>query len=389
VSAIDVLSAQDLAVDRELAAAGGSLRFLLDVTPVDLVATRHRFFADGRSPTFAYRPLRDDLAAIEARLATTPTAAVEDPSLRPLFQAKHRELELLLAMLRCRGSEQFLALSLQLYGPVSPMLLADAEVLLDRIPVPPPETGVRLDAIAFARRAEHELDHYRALYRDVAARVEIRDDSSGVMVVNGNLLVAPTATVPETRVDALLQHEIGTHVITHINGSNQPLRLLGTGLAGCDETQEGLAVFAEYLVGGLTARRLRQLAARVIAVHEMTQGVPFPEVHSNLVDNGIRPVEAFTITMRVFRSGGLTKDAVYLRGLRHVITHVAAGGRLDVLWLGKMALIDLPHVEDLLGQGVLVAPMLVPRYVAEPFVQDRLADVTPSTTLLDLIGSPA
>ena len=119
-----------------------------------------------------------------------------------------------------------------------------------------------------------------------------------------------------SRVDALLQHEIGTHVVTHVNGSHQPLRLLGAGLAGYDETQEGMAVFAEYLVGGLTARRLRQLAARVVAVHQMVEGGRSSTCTRDLVDSGVPPVEAFTITMRVFRSGGLTKDAVYLRGLR-------------------------------------------------------------------------
>ena len=206
------------------------------------------------------------------------------------------------------------------------------------------------------------------------------------MVSNGNLLIAPTVTVPESRVHALLQHEVGTHIVTHVNGSHQPLRLLGAGLADNDETQEGLAVFAEYLAGGLTARRLRQLAARVIAVHQMTDGESFADVHKQLVANGVGRVEAFTITMRVFRSGGLTKDAVYLRGLRNVVTHVGAGGALDALWLGKMALSDVPHIEDLRGRGALHEPLLTPRYLADVDAQTRLASITTSTTPVDLIG---
>ena len=91
--------------------------------------------------------------------------------------------------------------------------------------------------------------------------------STGVMVSNGDLLVAPTARVSAARAEALLHHEVGTHVVTFVNGSHQPLRILASGLAGHEETQEGLAVLAEYLVGGLTAGRLRQLAARVVAVH--------------------------------------------------------------------------------------------------------------------------
>ena len=117
-------------------------------------------------------------------------------------------------------------------------------------------------------------------------RVEVRDDSTGVMVSNGNLLIAPTAVVPSYQVQPLLHHEIGTHIVTHVNGSCQPLRLLGAGLAGYDETQEGLAVLAEHLAGGLTAPaaptggpgRRRPPDVRRTDV---------PAVHRNLRDSGV------------------------------------------------------------------------------------------------------
>jgi uncharacterized protein (TIGR02421 family) len=383
----DPIHHEDLAIDHELAELASTVRFLLDVTPIDLIATRRRFFEDGRPPVFTYKPLEYDPTALAARLAAVPTTTAVDEALAQLLQAKHREMELQLEMLRCRGSPSFLDLSVQLYGTVSPVQLAEAEVLLAHVDTPPSESGPRLDAVAFARRVELELDHYRGVQPDLAVGVEVCEESSGVMVVNGNVLIAPTASVPASRADALLQHEIGTHVVTHVNGSHQPFHLLGAGLAGYDETQEGLAVFAEYLVGGLTARRLRELAARVVAVHQMTEGAIFPEVHRNLVDSGVRPTEAFTITMRVYRSGGLTKDAVYLRGLRSVLAHVATGGRLDVLWLGKMSLADVPHIEDLRTRRVLAEPVLVPRYLAESDAQERLAGITASTTALDMIGA--
>jgi uncharacterized protein (TIGR02421 family) len=381
------IRAEDFAVDHELADTASSIRFLLDVTPINLIDARRAFFDDRTTPEFVYGPLDDDPDVTASRIAAIRVDTVEDPDLTYLLTAKRHELELQLEMLRQRGSSRFLELSIQLYGPVGPALLGDAEALLELIPPPPPETGERLDAESFARLAENELDHYRAFHADLDAHVEIRPDSSGVMVSNGNLLIAPTVEVPDRRVHALLQHEIGTHIVTHVNGSHQPIRLLGAGLAQYDETQEGLAVFVEYLVGGLSARRLRQLAARVIAVHQMTEDVPFPDVHKHLVDNGVAPVEAFTITMRVFRSGGLTKDAVYLRGLRRIMEHVGAGGSLDVLWLGKMALADIPHVDALRQRGVLHDPLLLPRYLEDPEVHQRLAAVTTHTSPSELIGA--
>jgi hypothetical protein len=90
--------------------------------------------------------------------------------------------------------------------------------------------------------------------------------------------------------------------------------------------------------------------------------------------------------MRVFRSGGLTKDAVYLRGLRDVVAYLGAGGDLDVFWLGKMALGDVPSIVALRERGVLVDPVLLPRYLDEPLVHERLARITARTIPLDLIG---
>jgi uncharacterized protein (TIGR02421 family) len=388
VTAPPELRPSDLAIDRELADTASSIRFLLDVTPVNLIEARRTFVSEGATPDFVYGPLADDPAVTESRLEAIEIDSVEDVALAQILTSKRRELEMQLRMLRNRGSEKFLELSLQLYGPVSPALLGEAEALLAQIPPPQRESGDRIDAATFARLAEAELDLYRAGHADLAVHVEVRDDSSGVMVSNGDLLIAPTAVVPSHRVHALLQHEIGTHVVTHVNGSCQPLRLLGVGLAGCDETQEGLAVLAEYLAGGLTARRLRQLAARVVAVHQMCTGEPFPTVHRNLVETGVSRREAFTITMRVFRSGGLTKDAVYLRGLRDVVAYVGAGSDLDVLWLGKMAISDVPSIVALRARGVLVDPVLLPRYLADPMAQQRLARITARTVPLDLIGAP-
>ncbi|HEY3670215.1 MAG TPA: tyrosine/phenylalanine carboxypeptidase domain-containing protein [Acidimicrobiia bacterium] len=380
------LAAADLAADRALADIATSFRFLLDVTPVDLVRTREEFWDSGRPPAFEYRPLSDDPAVVRTRLADVPLHAVEDPTVAHLLQDKHRELLLLMEMLACRGTPEFLALSIEQYGTVSPSLLEEAEDILRRVQGRELDPGPSLDADAFVRLAQAELDRYRAFAPDMESHVEVREGSTGVMVSNGDLLVAPTARVSMARADALLHHEIGTHVVTFVNGSHQQLRTLASGLAGHDETQEGLAVFAEYLVGGLTPGRLRQLAARVVAVHRMVDGAAFPEVHQGLVDAGVPAVQAFTITMRVFRSGGLTKDAVYLRGLHELVNHLGAGASLDPLWLGKMPLTAVPLVEDLHRRGVLSDPLLIPRYLDEPVARARLAVIHQVDSLVALIG---
>ena len=83
-------------------------------------------------------------------------------------------------------------------------------------------------------------------------------------------------------------------------------------------------------VGELTSSRLRQLAGRVLTVSRMLNGVPFRECWEGLVDEGFRPGGAFSTVMRIFRSGGLTKDACYLRGLLDILAHDGAGGIGDI-----------------------------------------------------------
>lgn len=389
------IAASDLVIDRELASIAEGFRFLLDLTPVDLDETRHEFEATGRAPRFRYRPLEDDPAVASERLEEVAVDEVEDPTVASLLLAKHRELQLQLEMLACRGSKDFQALSIELYGTVSPALLHEAEGILSTVPpsgVPAPKDhtargrrATHLDAEQFLAAAQAEIDLYREQVPDLEAHAEIRHDSAGVMVSNGVVLVSPTVRIAAPRVEPLLHHEVGTHVVTHVNGAHQPLRILAAGLAGFEETQEGLAVLAEHLVGGLTPGRLRQLAARVVAVHEMVAGAPFEEVHERLVDAGIGWSEAFTTTMRVFRSGGLTKDAVYLRGLQDLVAHLAAGRPIDVLWLGKMPLTAAPLVEDLHRRGVLVDPVLRPRYLEDPRSQQRLDGIGQIESLASLV----
>jgi uncharacterized protein (TIGR02421 family) len=388
VTPLERLSAADLAIDRELADIALGYRFLLDVTPVNLVDARHRFLDRGTPPEFRYRPLEDDVDVVASRLAKVDIHAVEDATLSHVLQAKHREVGLQIEMLRCRGSTDFLPLSAELYGAVSPILLAAAEQLLDEIRVPTNDEGPSVDAATFARLADAEVDRYRQALPELDVKIEVRDDGTGIMVINGDLLIASSATVPASRVNALLQHEVGTHVVTFVNGTHQPLHLLAAGLAGYEETQEGLAVLAEHLVGGLSAARLRQVAARTVAVHQVVEGASFADVHRALTGYGLRRVSAFTIAARVFRSGGLTKDAIYLRGLIDLMAHLSAGGNLEVLWLGKMGLADAPLVEQLMTRGLLDEPVLRPRYLDDPAAQARLRQAGVAASLVDLIGDP-
>lgn len=366
------LSPRDLAADHTLAMLSEGVRFLLDVTPVDAAEVGADFLAGTvEDPQFAYRELEADPDVLDAQLDQVDVGAVEDHTLGELLRSKEREMKLQVEMLRARGSEDFRDLSVELYGAVGPTLRRQAESLMESL-AETPRPGEMLDAETFLGLALAEIEHYRGLDPDIGIHAEIRPDVSGVLVEGDTLLVSEGASIAQARADALLQHEVGTHLVTQVNGSGQPIKLLGSGLAGYDETQEGLAVLAEIASGGLTAFRLRQLAARVLTVHRMLSGATFREAHHALVEGGIPAGSAFTTTMRVYRSGGLTKDAIYLRGLVDLLAHLADGGELHLFFLGKFALRDLPLVEDLHERGILSPARITPRYLDDPRAVGRM-----------------
>lgn len=272
------LAITDQAIDHQLSQLGTSIRFILDVTPTDAADVKESFLAgDVDEPTFTYRDLPTDPEVLHAILNSIDVGRVEDATVASLLRKKHRELGLQLTMLRVRDTPDFRPLSIELYGGVAPDLVTAAESIMARV-AGGPSTADKLDADAFLALAEAEIDHYRELEPDIDIHAEIRHDVTGVMVSDDILLIGPESSVASDRAQALVQHEVGTHLVTQVNGSHQPLKVLATGLAGYDETQEGLAVLAEIACGELTGSRLRQLAARVLTVHRMLDGASFPGV---------------------------------------------------------------------------------------------------------------
>lgn len=378
--------------DAVLTEIATSFDFLLDVTPVNTEVAWNEFCRGvrARAPTLQYRMLAVDPELLKRRLYDLPLERLEDPALALLLRDKRRELDRQLGLLEDRDSERFLVGSLQLYGAVSDDLLGHATAILAALPaaaaVPVGAEALRCDSDQLAARARAELDYYRRAHPPLAAVVRLRDDIPSLMVSHGDLLVPRRLSITATRAEALLQHEV-THVVTYANGRSQPLKVFATGLAGYEALQEGLALVAEHLAGGgIDAYRLRLIAARVVAVHRLCEGASFPAVVAELTDRYGLPVRAgFGVAIRVFRGGGLTKDAIYLRGLLQLLDHFAAGGTVEPLLVGKVALEQVPLVEELLRRQVLRPPPLRPRWLDAPGAEARLEHLRRGVGPLDLI----
>lgn len=376
-------------VDAQLAEISRSFDLVLAVTPTNSANAwrqfKHRNFE--QEPKFLYRPIAVDLRDLKRRLYSINIDRIDDPALAQLYLSQQQGIDSKITLLLDRGTRRFLYGSMQLYGVPSLEHLSLARHILANVPpAHSQDRGERLvSAEDFVGFAEAEIAYYRGICPDFPARVELRSDIAGVMVSDGNLLVSTQSKVPANRVFALLQHEIGTHIVTYYNGKAQPFKQLYTGLVGYDELQEGFAVLAEYLSGGLTPSRLRMLAGRLIAVQMRIEGAAFIDTFRVLTDGfGFGEQMAFNLVMRVYRGGGFTKDAVYLRGLIWLLEYFTTGGDAEILLCGKMAQEQIPLIRELRWRKVVKGPVLIPRYLTMDETQPRLDSLRTGLSLLQL-----
>lgn len=385
-----------LRVDRTLCGVALKIDFLLAVTPVDVPEQWKKFHAGGYRipPSFTYREPSPEIPDLRRSIDELDLKAILDDRLRLLLHHKRQELVHQLDCLEFRNTPRFLEASLALYGGVDPDLVELANRILANEgsfrKLPPGGKVSRLGSRAFARRANIELQRYRAVHPELASKVQVLDEVPGIMAFEGDLLIGRDLALPSTRVEALIQHEIGTHVLTFANGGAHPIRLLQVGLPGYEETQEALAVFSEYAVGGLTGARLGQLAARVVAVDALLRKAEFTEVFTLLRGRyRVSPRAAFQMVARVFRSGGLTKDAIYLRGIIGLLDYLAGGGELEPLFLGKLPLSSVPLLPHLESLGLIRAVPLRPRWVDEPGAQPKIKAARNGLSVVDLTNEEA
>lgn len=383
---IDAVSRADRAID-EIA---GRFDFLLAVTPINAEAAWSAFSEARfeRAPHFLYRPLTFDVAATKRALFSISLDHFEDPVLFRLYREKQQELDLQLSMLSLREERQFKEMGRALYGSVEPRLKQMANDILS---VTARKGGRNetedVDYRFVEKRAQTMIERYSGQSNAFSATIDIRDDlPAGLMVSNGRLLISRNTKMAKDRVEALLSHEVGVHLLTYFNGSGHGLKLFRSGLAGYEGTQEGLAVLAEFLSGGMTVARLHLLAGRVIAVDAMLGGASFVETFRLLSEeHGLSDSSAFSVALRVYRGGGLAKDAIYLRGLLEILAHLKGGGPLEPFWLGKIATSHFAIMQELSARNLLKSARLEPQFLSLRGAYARLDRLRAGLSPLDLL----
>jgi len=307
---------------------------------------------------------------------------------RPWFERVADRLETAAAMMTHLGSAPFFEHSRRLYGApdealadsrTTPLKLAQRmRRILDRLSHldlgAPDDPHVTAEELAAKMRPA-----VVGFFGDEAPAVELVEQLSANATAGPSMVkIRRAARFTDRDVGQLIHHEAGIHVTTALNGRHQrALPILASAHPGTTRTQEGLAVFAEFITGSMDVDRLSRLTDRVLAIHMAIEGADFIEVFGYFRERGSSDCEAFEQARRVFRGGVLsggapfTKDVVYLDGLLRVhdfLRSVVAGGRADLLLLlfcGKLDLEDVPVLCELADLGLVQAPKFLPPWAAD------------------------
>ncbi len=363
-------------IDKKLAQIENSYQFLWLVSPSNIYDIKKTFFESNYEKLldYHYRLLPIDPDVLKRELFNLKIEDVDDPAMSFLFREKREELDQQITMLNERGTRNFFYNSIRLYKGVDRILCSEAEQLLHEVEEVPFEKSEELiDSKAFSSLARKEFDYFRKQDENFKCKVHIRKDVNIMMVSQGELYIPEDYKMNPKESEALIQHEVGTHVLTFHNGSRQPLKQLSIGLADYDPLQEGLAVMSEYLVDGLTPNRLRTLAGRVIAGNALMEGGDFREIFRLLLEKyNFSPIRSFNITSRIMQGGGFLKDIIYLKGLVELRKYLQDGGEYEPLLAGKFGIKHIKIIKELTDRKILNPGVLRPSYLLTEDVTEKL-----------------
>lgn len=356
----DILSStinpQVLNLDKQLFLLCKNIETLNFINPVNLTVERNKFLKRNsyQQPNFNYKQLDINPYKFREQLYKLPVDSIDDASISQLYRHVIDNLANKIELLTSIGTDDFVYNSLKYYGEPKQQDIANAKFLLHLTAEPEFQDEVKLSA-------DEAVEYFKAQASEWGLKCRVEKSSKIVakaMVNNekAQLLINKESNFSEKEAHAFAFHELGIHMLTTLNAKKQPLKVFSLGLTGNTYTQEGLALYSEYCSGSLTVNRLQNIALRVIAVHYMLQHGDFVKTYHSLInDYAMEKHAAFTLTTRVYRGGGFTKDYLYLKGFIDVL-NLAKQRSIDNLLVGKTGLLDFEITNELVERQMLIKP---------------------------------
>lgn len=342
-------------VDANLDRLVRRIELLSHVNPINIEKQKQRFFASKYAidPVFNYPKIKFDPYKVHRLLFSQRLERIEDEQIRKLYKdIIYYYANMVQCMETIGQGKKFYYNSLRVYGTPTERDVQNARFILhfeDELP------GPEMEKIFSPEEAKTYFEAFAASYAfplNIRFSTNIAADAM-VSNVSRTLILKRNARFSKNELLTLSNHEIGVHLVTTFNGMQQPLKIFSNGFPKNVETQEGLAVFSEYMSGALTLKRLKELAYRVLACDSLIKGYTFSDTFDLLYNQyKLNRHEAFNITLRAHRGGGFTKDRLYLSGLRQIYNRYQQREPMDILFSGKVSMDYEEDIEYLMQTGL-------------------------------------
>jgi uncharacterized protein (TIGR02421 family) len=290
-------------------------------------------------------------------------------------------------MLLCIGTRDFYHHSVELYGRPAALSSDRRTTNLDLArhfeqvaagfaPPPTSDDQTSLDAEA---AAAHLRERFASFFPAHPVKVRVVDHLAGdASSTPAEIRLKRHSHFSPRDLRMIEFHEGQVHMLTTINGRAQPvIPFIGAPSPRTTRTQEGLAVFTEFVTGSTSLARVRRLCDRTLAIHMAEGGASFLDLHRFFRERGLDEHKAFDGARRVVRGGlveggaPFTKDGCYLDGLLRVTNFLrialtrGQSHLVRLLFVGKLAVDDTPLFDRLAREGLLVEPIYQPRWAKD------------------------
>jgi uncharacterized protein (TIGR02421 family) len=346
------------------------------------------FFASGASvlpkPSYTVAPgVSDSLSTFQALAGRLRGENEIERFLRETCVAMATAARMLLAV----GSKDFYYQSVELYGRPGSLSSDRQTTNLDLArhfeqvvaSFAPSLSSVDQPSLGAEEAAEILRDRFAQFFTGHPVKVRVVD----------RLAASASSTGEEIRLKADVRfsqrdlrqlefHEGQVHLATTINGRAQPvLPLIGIASPRTTRTQEGVAVLTEFITGSTSLPRVRRLCERTLAIHMAEEGASFIDIYRYYRERGSDEHVAFECARRIMRGGlveggaPFTKDCCYLDGLLRVTNFLrialtkGQSHLVPLLFVGKLAVDDVPLFARLAREGLLTQPALLPAWAKD------------------------
>ena len=348
------------------------------VNPINIEQEKKKFFSSKylKDPKFIY-PHRDfDKFSLHKEFFAQPINDIEDERLRDFYEEIIYFYSGLIQCIETIGKgKRFYYNSLHSFGTPTEQDVQNAKFILHFESSDP---GNEIFKPKYtAEESKKFFREYSKIY-DFSYEIKTSEVMGAIAMVSNSakaLLLNSSHIYSDNQINILTNHEIGVHMVTSMNGVLHPLQVFSHGFPNNEETQEGLAVFSEYMSGNLTVKRLKELAYRVLAVDSLAKGYSFSQTFRMLHNAyDLNKEDAFHISVRAHRGGGLTKDHLYLSGLKKVYNLYKSNFDLTLLLTGKVSIEYAEDIMYMIDNGYALKPKHVTSSFAENKNTNRTVD---------------